>query len=89
MAKTQSVFLSGHRDFAGIAMSPDGKKLAITNNMEGTRLIECHDLTIQKNVDTIEEQRPREARGLWPVVFDPTSRFIAVGRLDGVELRTI
>jgi WD40 repeat protein len=90
MAKTQSVFLSGYDGFAGIAISPDGKKLAITNSKGGTLLIECHDLNIQKCVDTIEEQMPDEALGLRPVAFDPTSRFIAVGRLGGrVELRTI
>jgi WD40 repeat protein len=89
MAKTQSVFLSdGTGSLAGIAMSPDGKKLATTNTNGGTRLIQCHDLTIQTNVDTIEEQW--QAQGRQPVAFDPTSRFIAVGRLDGrVELRTI
>jgi WD40 repeat protein len=92
MAKTQSVFLSC--DFAsrlaGIAMSPDGKKLATTNRIGETRLIECHDITIQKCVDTIEKQRPGEAFGPHPVAFDPTSRFIAVGRLDGrTEIRPI
>jgi WD40 repeat protein len=90
MAKTQSVFLSGYDGFAGIAISPDGKKLAITNSKGGTLLIECHDLNIQKCVDTIEEQMPDEALGLRPVAFDPTSRFIAVGRLDGrTEIRPI
>jgi WD40 repeat protein len=92
MAKTQSVVISDHRHISDIAMSPDGKKLAITNNSGGTRLIECHDLTIQKYVDTIHEPRADEATVLWhwPVAFDPTSRLYAVGRLGGrVELRTL
>jgi WD40 repeat protein len=97
MAKTQSVsvFLDARYpgSLGGIAMSPDGKKLAITNTKGEIRLIECHDLTIQKHVDTIEQQRQQrrgEGRGLWPVTFDPTSRVFAVGCLDGrVELRTI
>jgi WD40 repeat protein len=84
MAKTQSVFHSG--DFAGIAMSPDGKKLATTDSMGGTRIFECHDLTIQKYV----EARGSLSLGLRPVAFDPTSRVFAVGNVDGrVELRTI
>jgi WD40 repeat protein len=87
MAKTQSVFLSGGRfDFACLAMSPDGKKLATINAVGEISLFECHDLTIQKCVDTIEHQR---GQALWPVAFDPTSRVFAVGCLDGrVELRT-
>jgi WD40 repeat protein len=89
MAKIQSVFLSGGRDdFDGIAMSPDGKKLATTNRSGGGALIfECHDLTIQKAVDNLE-QRSDETVGFWPVAFDPTSRFFAVGCPDGkVKLR--
>jgi hypothetical protein len=67
-------------------MSPDGKKLATTNIRGETRLIQCHDLTIQKYVDTRGSPSP----GLWPVAFDPTSRVFAVGRGNGrVELRTI
>jgi WD40 repeat protein len=93
MAKTQSVVISDHRDsIVGIAMSPDGKKLAITNNSGGTRLIECHDLTIQIYIHGIDERRADEATVLWngPVAFDPTSRLYAVGRLGGrVELRTL
>jgi WD40 repeat protein len=92
MAKTQSVFLDAGYDgrLCGMAMSPDGKKLATTNTKGRIRVIECHDLTIQKCVDTIEEQRRGEARVIWPVAFDPTSRVFAVGRGNGrVELRTI
>jgi WD40 repeat protein len=72
-----------------IAMSPDGKKLATTSRNGGTRLFECHDLTIQKYVDTIE-YRSGEAVGLSPIAFDPTSRLFAVRFIDGrVELRAI
>jgi WD40 repeat protein len=89
MAKTQTVVLSDHHHYPGIAMSPDGKKLAVTNKSGGTQLFECHDLTIQKYVYNLE-QRPDEAVGFWPVAFDPTSRFFAVRRLDAkVELRRI
>jgi WD40 repeat protein len=90
LAKTQSVVLSGDQiNLAGIAMSPDGKKLATTESGKGIRLFECHDLTIQKHVDTIE-QSSDEAVGFWPVAFDPTSRVFAVGCIDGrVELGTI
>jgi WD40 repeat protein len=101
MAKTQSVFLSGGGGIAvaPIAMSPDGKKLAATDSYGGTHLFECHDLTIQKYVDTIEEKRPdeeprrfwsvEEPRRFWPVAFDPTSRLFAVGCGNGrVVLRT-
>jgi WD40 repeat protein len=89
MAKTQSVFLFGGRDdFGGIAMSPDGKKLAISNNSGGALFFECHDLTIQKSVDNLEQRSDEADVGFCPVAFDPTSRFFAVGRLDGkVELR--
>jgi WD40 repeat protein len=89
MAKTQSVFLSGYGGLAGIAMSPDGKKLAITHGTGGTRVFDCHDLTLRKYVATLE-QRSGEAVELRPIAFDPTSRLIAVGSLDGrVELRTL
>jgi WD40 repeat protein len=85
MAKTQSVFLPDGSNSGGIAMTPDGKKLATTNMYGGIRLFECHDLTIQKYVDT--EQRSDV--GLWPVSFDPTSRLLAIGCIDGrVKLRT-
>jgi WD40 repeat protein len=88
MAKTQSVVLSDHTDVAGFAMSPDGKKLATVNRSGGTRLFECHDLTIQTYVDTIEEHMGIFWR--WPVAFDSTSRLFAVGCFDGrVELRSI
>jgi WD40 repeat protein len=88
MAKTQSFFLpGGPNDLADIAMSPDGKKVAITNNSGAAQLFECHDLTIRKSVDTLE-QRSDEDEGRWPVAFDPTSRLFAVACLDGrVELR--
>jgi WD40 repeat protein len=92
MAKTQSVVLSGGpNDLADIAMSPDGKKLVTTNKGGEIRIFECHDLTIQTNVNNIE-MRPDEAGDTvyWPVAFDPTSRVYAVGRVAGrVELRTI
>jgi hypothetical protein len=95
MAKTQSVFLSVYRRLfcvAGIwdsiAMSPDGKTLATTNSWGGTRIFECHDLTIQKCVATLEE-RSNESVGFSPVAFDPTSRLYAVVRFGRrVELRT-
>jgi WD40 repeat protein len=88
MAKTQSI--GNQINVARIAMSPDGKKLATVNTRGGTRIFECHDLTIQKYVDTIIEQSSEEAVLLWPVSFDPTSQVFAVGGLDGrVELRTI
>jgi WD40 repeat protein len=88
IAKTQSVFASG-TIFAGIAMSPDGKKLA-TVISGGTRIFERHDLTIQKHVENLEEPRPYEAAVLLPITFDPTSRFFAVGCFGGrVELRTL
>jgi WD40 repeat protein len=89
MAKTQSVVLSGGRfDFGCLAMSPDGKKLGTTNIDGDIRLFECHDLTIQKCVDTIVHG-PEEV-GLRPVAFDPTSRYFAVGCIDGrVKLRTL
>jgi hypothetical protein len=86
MAKTQSVVLSdGNSTITGMAMSPDGKKLAITyrdGEIREIRLIECHDLHIQKYVDNTEH---------CPVVaFDPTDRFLAIGRRAGrVELRTL
>jgi WD40 repeat protein len=85
MGKTQNVFLSGN--FKSIALSPDGKKLATTDSTGGTRIFECHDLTIQKYFDTRGSLRP----GIWaPVAFDPTSRVFAAGLLDGrVDLRTI
>jgi WD40 repeat protein len=87
MAKTQSVFLSDSGNICIIAMSPDGKKLATTNMYGVIRLFECHDLTIQKYVDT--EQRSDEVVGLWPVSFDPTSRLLAIGCIDSrVKLRT-
>jgi hypothetical protein len=63
MAKTQSVILSGDHfnvagnisiNVAGIAMSPDGKKLATTDATRGIRLYESHDLTIQKYVHGTE-----------------------------------
>jgi WD40 repeat protein len=91
MAKTQSVSLTGYGRLPGIAMSPDGKKLAIVNRSGGIRIFECHDLTIQNYVNTMD-LRPDEAKGtgFCPVAFDPTSRVYAVGCLDGrVELRTI
>jgi WD40 repeat protein len=90
MAKTQSVLLSGGRvDFASMAISPDGKNLATVTRSRGTQIFECHDLTIQKfDID----QRPGVDVGFsrLPVAFDPTSRFFAVGCIDGrVELRTL
>jgi WD40 repeat protein len=89
MAKTQSVVFSDGNNFGGIAMSPDGKTLAATYRNGGTRLIECHDLTIRKYVDT-EQRSDDEPMGIWPVVFDPTSRFFAAVRSDGrVDLRSI
>jgi WD40 repeat protein len=88
MAKTQSVVLYDDSTISGMAMSPDGKKLAITYRDGELRLVECHDLTIQKYVDTIIEQRPEG--GIRPIAFDPTNRFFAIGRFDGrVELRTL
>jgi WD40 repeat protein len=85
MAKTQSVVLSGGGNYARIAISSDGKKLAITSYRNArARLIECHDLTIQQDVDTIEQ------RSSYAVAFDPTNRFLAIARRDGrVELRTL
>jgi WD40 repeat protein len=98
MAKTQSVVLSGDHfnvagnisiNVAGIAMSPDGKKLATTDATRGIRLYESHDLTIQKYVHGTEHT-PDEVVGPRPVAFDPTSRFYAVGRFDGrVDLGAI
>jgi WD40 repeat protein len=88
MAKTQSVVVSGdHCNFAGIAMSPNGKKLVTTGATGRILLFESHDLNIQKYVDNLEH-RSNEAQGLWPVTFDPTSRLYAVGCVGGrVELR--
>jgi WD40 repeat protein len=89
MAKTQSVLLSDHCNFARIAMSPDGKRLATTDTYGGIGLFECHDRTIHKYVDTIEHGSDK-AVGLCPVAFDPTSRCFAVGCIDGrVKLRTL
>jgi WD40 repeat protein len=89
MAKTQSVVLSDGSNLGGLAMSPDGTTLAATYRYGGTRLIECHDLTIRKYVDT-EQRSDDEPMGIWPVVFDPTSRFFAAVRSDGrVDLRSI
>jgi WD40 repeat protein len=90
MAKTHSVFLSDHCKFARVAISPDGRKLATITRSGRTHLLECHDLTIQKCVANVEELRPGEAPGRWPIVFDPTNRVYAAGRLNGrVELRTL
>jgi hypothetical protein len=71
-------------------MSPDGKKLATTNIRGETRLIQCHDLTIQKYVANLQ-QGSDEVLGISPAVaFDPTSRLYAVACIDGsVELRTL
>jgi WD40 repeat protein len=86
MAKTQSVFLSGgSTDYAGIAMSPDNKQVATVKRSGGTRLFECHDLTIQKYFDNSDDDV-----GIFSLAFDPTSRVLATGRYDGrVELRTL
>jgi WD40 repeat protein len=91
MSKTQSVFLSGGRDeFHAIAMSPDCKKLATTNSSGGTRIFECHDLTIQKYAieQGLDDGRVDDVEYLpMPIVFDPTSQLFAVGCSDGrVEL---
>jgi hypothetical protein len=89
MAKTQSVFLSNRIGLAGLAMSSDGKKLAATDSYGGTRLIECHDLTIQKYA-IVQKPDNAVAFSRMPVSFEATSRFFAVGCADGrVALRTI
>jgi WD40 repeat protein len=87
MVKTQSLVLPhGYAHFVSIAMSPDGKKLAITSDTGGIRVFECRDLTIQEYA--IEQRQYDFVR--WPVTFDPTSRFFAVGRNGGiVEIRAI
>jgi WD40 repeat protein len=90
MVKTQSVVLPhGYAHFGSIAMSPDGKKLAITNDTGGIRVFECRDLTIQ---EYFIQQRQYDASAFvrWPVTFDPTSRFFAVGRNGGIaEIQAI
>jgi WD40 repeat protein len=81
MVKTQSVVLPhGYAHFVSIGMSPDGKKLAITSDTGGIRVFECRDLTIQEYA--IEQRQYDFVR--WPVTFDPTSRFFAVGRNGGI-----
>jgi WD40 repeat protein len=72
-----------------MAMSPDGKKLATIDSDGGTRIFESRDLTIQKYFTW---QRPDADVGYYgvPVAFDPTNRFLAIGRYNGrVELRTV
>jgi WD40 repeat protein len=84
IVKTQSVVLPyGCVHFLRIAMSPDGKKLAITSDTGGIRVFECRDLTIQEYAI---EQRQYDSSAFvrWPVTFDPTSRFFAVGRNGGI-----
>jgi WD40 repeat protein len=92
MVKTQSVVLpqAGCDPFGSMVMSPDGKKLAITNKTGGgIRLFECRDLNIQ---EYFIEQRQYDALAFvrWPVSFHPTNKFFAVGCGNGrVEIRTI
>ena len=72
-----------------------GKKVVTVERGGGTRIFECQDLIIQKDA---LEQAGRNLRlegmtylrlehGPVPIVFDPTSQFVAVGCSDGrVEL---
>jgi WD40 repeat protein len=82
MAKTQSVVVSGgpglRSGFHVIAMSPDSKQVAIVKGSGETRIFECHDLTIQKYVDNLQ-QRSDETVQIWSVAVDPTSQCFAVG----------
>jgi WD40 repeat protein len=89
MVKTQSVVISDIVHVACLAMSPDGKKLAITHYAGGIRRFECRDLAIQEYA--IEQTPEHAVRGSRiPIAFDPTSRLFAVACGNRrVVLRTI
>ena len=86
MTKNQSIVMPGF-DAACSALSPNSKQLLVGDDKGGIRLVQTDDFSIQRDLTTREAC---SSIAVWALAFDPTSRVIACGYLEGIlELRSL